>query len=47
MASKRVRLTPLAERDIDNEVMYFAEEADITTALRFFDAAHDTFQCLL
>lgn len=47
MAAKRVRLTPQAERDIDNAVLYLAEEADAETAIRFFDAAHETFQDLL
>ena len=47
MATKRVRVTPQAERDIDNAVIYFAAEADIETVIRFFDAAHETFRALL
>jgi len=44
---KRVRITPQAERDIDGEVVYLAEEADPETAIRFFEAAHETFRALL
>jgi toxin ParE1/3/4 len=44
MTTKRVRLTPQAERDIDNYVVYLAEEADVETAIRFFDAVHETIQ---
>ncbi|MDQ2688261.1 MAG: type II toxin-antitoxin system RelE/ParE family toxin [Armatimonadota bacterium] len=47
MASRRVRVTPQAERDIDSEVVYLAGEADAETAIRFFDAAHETFRALL
>ncbi len=47
MPTKRVRISPQAERDIDNAVLYLAEEADAETAIRFFDAAHETFRGLL
>jgi toxin ParE1/3/4 len=47
MAAKRIRLTPQAERDIDNEVLYLASGGDADIAIRFFDAAHATFQALL
>jgi len=47
MATKRVRLTPQAERDLDSHVIYLAAEADSETAIRFFDAAHETFRAIL
>ncbi len=47
MAAKRVRVSPQAERDIDNEAVYLAEEADTVTGIRFFDAAYATFNALL
>lgn len=47
MAVKRVRFTPQAERDIDSAVLYLADEAGVETAIRFFDAAHKTFEDLL
>jgi toxin ParE1/3/4 len=47
VAVKRVRLTPQAERDLDSEVVYIAEEANVETGIRFFDAAHQTFLGLL
>ena len=47
MAAKRVRVTPQAERDIDSETLYLAEEAGNETGIRFFEAAHETFKTLL
>jgi toxin ParE1/3/4 len=47
MATKRVRITPQAERDIDNEVVYLATESDVSVGFCFFDAVHATFQALL
>ena len=47
MAVKRIRITPQAERDLNNEVVYLAEEADAETGIRFFEAAHETFRGLL
>ena len=46
MASRRIRVTPQAERDIDSEVIYLGSVADVDTAIRFFDAAHATFRDL-
>jgi len=45
--TKRVCISPQAERDIDNAVLYLAAEADAETAIRFFDAAHESFRDLL
>lgn len=47
MPAKRVRVTPQAERDIDDETLYLSEAADTETAIRFFDATHATFKTLL
>lgn len=47
MPVKRVRITPQAERDINSETVYLAEEADAETGIRFFEAAHETFRALL
>jgi len=47
VAVKRARITPQAERDIDGETVYLAEKADAETGIRFFEAAHETFQALL
>jgi plasmid stabilization system protein ParE len=34
VATRRVRLTPQAERDIDRAVVYLATEADVATGIR-------------
>ena len=47
MPVKRVRIMPQAERDLNSETVYLAEEADAETGIRFFEAAHETFQALL
>lgn len=47
MAVDRIRIAPQAERDIDGFVVYLAAEADVETAVRFFDAAHETFKAIL
>ena len=36
MAFKSVRLTPQAERDLNSETVYLAEEADAEIGIRFF-----------
>ncbi len=47
MLRRQVRITPAAERDIDDIAVYLATEADLEVALRFFDNAHSTFAKLL
>jgi toxin ParE1/3/4 len=41
-----VRIRPLADRDIDGQVAYLAQEAGETVALRFLDAMERTFSTL-
>lgn len=40
----RSRVSPAADRDLDDQADYLAEEASLETALRFYDACHATFE---
>jgi toxin ParE1/3/4 len=37
------RILPAADRDLDGQAAYLAQEASLETALRFYDAASTTF----
>ena len=37
------RILPAADRDLDDQAAYLAEQASLETALRFYDAASSTF----
>ncbi len=47
MDAKRIRLLPQAERDINEETVYLADEAGAEIGIRFFDSAHATLRSLL
>ncbi len=38
------RILPAADRDLDDQAEYLAREANLETALRFYEAANRTFQ---
>lgn len=38
------RVLPAANRDLDEQADYLATNASLETALRFYDAAHSTFE---
>ena len=38
----RYRILPAADRDLDDQAAYLAEQAGLETALRFYDAASYT-----
>lgn len=40
----RLRVTPAADGDLDNQAAYLAANASLKTALRFYDAAATTFE---
>lgn len=40
----RYRLLPAADRDLDDQAAYLADQASLETALRFYDAARATFE---
>jgi plasmid stabilization system protein ParE len=44
--TKRLRIDPRADRDVDEEAAYIAQDS-LDAALRFLDAAHQTFSELL
>lgn len=41
-----VTLRPAADQDLNNQADYLAREASLEIALRFYDAAHQTFELL-
>jgi toxin ParE1/3/4 len=41
--TRRPRVLPAADRDLDDQAAYLATEASLETALRFYDAASATF----
>jgi plasmid stabilization system protein ParE len=43
----RLQIRPEAERDLDKETLYLAEQSSPEMAIRFFDAAHESFRALL
>ena len=40
----RFRVSPAADRDLDEQADYLAKQASLETALRFYDAAAATFE---
>jgi toxin ParE1/3/4 len=45
--SRKVFIRPAANRDLDDQARYVAADSGIEIALRFLEAADDTFQLLL
>lgn len=41
--SQRYHVLPAADRDLDEQAGYLAQQASLETALRFYDAAALTF----
>jgi toxin ParE1/3/4 len=39
----RYRILPAADRDLDDQAAYLAEQASLETALRFYDATRSAF----
>lgn len=44
--SKRYSVLPTADTDLDEQAQYLGENASLDTALRFYDAAEQTFAFL-
>ena len=42
--TRKYRVLPAADTDLDGQADYLAREASLETALRFYDAAHSTFE---
>jgi toxin ParE1/3/4 len=42
----RYRILPAADADLDAHADHLAAEASVETALRFYDAAHATFDSI-